>query len=172
MSWKHYNPGEILTADDANMMMDQGRIVVANAAELAIIAGQPGMVVYRLDNRIEYDYIGSAWIPRDTGWVDISLSTGWTGEGAAWRRIGRVAYLRGFVTKAGMTNNEVVGNLPADARGFFGVYVCAPTGTEQSVPTRGPLLLRINSSGEMRVLFDTPAPAIINLAGIVIPDNV
>jgi hypothetical protein len=103
MSWKHFTHGEILTADDANTLMDQGRIVVADAAELFLVAGQPGMVAYRLDNGIEYDYNGTAWIPRDTGWIKLTaFATGWTatpGYAPEIRRRDKTVFVRGRATR-------------------------------------------------------------------------
>lgn len=65
MSWKHFTHGEILTADDANTLMDQGRIIVANTAERDVIAGKPGMQVYRLDNKTVEEYTGVTWVSRE-----------------------------------------------------------------------------------------------------------
>lgn len=79
MTWKHFTPGQILTADDANLLMDQGRIIVADAAERDLIAAHEGMRAYRLDAKAEDEYTSGAWRPVDTGNVPIPLPSGATG---------------------------------------------------------------------------------------------
>lgn len=56
MTFKDFTAGDIFTADDADLLMKQGLIVVANeAARDAIPAPFEGMRVYRIDtHRVDY----------------------------------------------------------------------------------------------------------------------
>ncbi|OIU84605.1 hypothetical protein [Microbacterium sp. AR7-10] len=71
MSWKFFNPGQILTADDANTLMRQGRAIVANATERNAISAVEGQRVYQLDNKTEYEFISGSWVG---GWTPYPLN--------------------------------------------------------------------------------------------------
>lgn len=56
---------------------------------------------YQADNDTLYTYNGSSWVADDTGWLSIPNQTGnYTFDNnAAYRRIGKVVYFRGQLTK-------------------------------------------------------------------------
>ena len=61
--YKEYKPYDPFTPFDANSLLRQGRIPVANTGERAQIATPTeGMEVYRLDSRTIERYNGTAWI--------------------------------------------------------------------------------------------------------------
>lgn len=68
--YKQYAPFDPFTPFDANSLLRQGLIVVADAAERAQISGPTeGMQVYRLDTHAISRYNGATWEPDTTfGW--------------------------------------------------------------------------------------------------------
>ena len=99
--------------------------------------------------RVYYAGAWGEWLKeggKDTGWINMSLNTGWTmGDYAAefpqYRKIGNIVYLRGLVN-ATTAAGTIITTLPAGFRpsGYFGRYVCALNQTENAV-------VQINANG-------------------------
>lgn len=119
MTYKTFNPGDILTASDAELLMRQGLIIVSNqAARDAIPAPTEGMRVYRLDTHVIETHDGSTWVPFDTGWVNLATAGAWTtGSGqslAQIRRIGETVHTTGEVWGGASGSQAVL--IPAEFR--------------------------------------------------------
>lgn len=117
MPFKDFNPGDILTADDVDLIMRQGLPTVANqAARDAIPAPTEGMRVYRLDTHMIEQHSGAAWVPEDTGWVTagaVTAQAGWSITSYAIRRVGKLVELRAEVARTGATlTASSFGDLP------------------------------------------------------------
>lgn len=102
MTYKDFLTGAVFTADDADLLMRQGVIIVSNAAARdAIPSPTEGMQVYRLDTHMVERHNGTAWDPEDSGWVALTGGSGWTlGSGSQRpdiRRLGRQVYMHGEV---------------------------------------------------------------------------
>jgi len=116
MTYKDFTAGDIFTADDADLLMRQGLIVVADqAARDAIIAPTEGMRVYRLDTHAVDIHGQYEW---ETGaGVVCALDSGMTGGAVfAYRRDGLIL-VEGYVSGtfvANVTTN--VCNVPATHR--------------------------------------------------------
>lgn len=93
----------------------------------------------------------------DTGWLPLTVSSGFTGTGLEYRRIGLVVHLRGAITRnagAFPVGTTAVGTLPAGARpSAFGRYAAAaaPSSTAM-IP-----MLQIDAGGAMSVLVSGTA---------------
>jgi hypothetical protein len=123
MSYKKYNNFETFTAADANILMRQGMIVVANATERdAIDSPTEGMQVYRLDTQIIERHDGTSWDALDSGWVTVpSFTNGFTAvsaEAPRYRRIGKTVFVQGQVFNASAMTSTPLGvfTLPAGFR--------------------------------------------------------
>ena len=80
----------------------------ARTAQTGMTAGDEG---YQTDTDTTYIYSGSVWraVLEDTGWVAMSLNSGWTvsGTAAAIRRINGVVYTRGRVDRASTADANI-----------------------------------------------------------------
>jgi hypothetical protein len=155
MSWRFFNPGQILTADDANTLMRQGRAIVANTTERNAIAAVEGQRVYQLDNKTEYEYRSGSWVG---GWIAFPLD----GPDAAeftigvtleWKLASGIVFLRGRIDAVAASMPSAwknVATLPAVARPnatsiFAGVEDATTSDgsvVSLSIQPSGPLFIR------------------------------
>jgi len=72
----------------------------------------------------------------DTGWVTATVGSGWSnvsGNGAAYRKIGSVVYVRGFVSATSATPSSVIFTLPPGWRPSKDIELpCTQTPTFQA----------------------------------------
>ena len=83
MTYKDFTAGDIFTADDADLLLRQGLIVVADAAERDAIPGPAeGMRVYRLDTHRVNIYDGLEWRGE---WTNLAAGVDWcvAGDGTS-----------------------------------------------------------------------------------------
>ena len=123
MTYKNFEPGDILTAADADLLMRQGVIVVANAAARdAIEAPSEGMQVYRLDTHKIERHDGAGWIdPDDSGEIALTSSNANISSTASYRRTRGQVSIYGVVGRVGGTSwptgaGEAFHTLPAGFR--------------------------------------------------------
>lgn len=122
MTFKQYTAGDILTVADANLLMRQGLIVVANdVARDQISVPTEGMRIYRLDTHGIETYTGTAWDAHDTGWLSIAVAAGYSRQGSndpEVRRIGDLIIARWGWSNTGLATNSdhVVGTVPPGLR--------------------------------------------------------
>lgn len=138
----------------------------ANRSQVAIPYNSAGGIWYR------YFYNGSwsTWRTgeRDTGWIDLTLSSGWTfqysGDKPQYRRIGNIVYLRGLIDATSAAAGTIA-TLPAGFRplGSFVRFTCSLNQTEYAN-------VQVNNNG---VINDhqkgTKTRTFLCLAGISFP---
>lgn len=104
MPFKDFNAGEVFTADNADTLMRQGLIVVANTAERdAIPSPAWGLRVYRLDTKSIDVWVGGNWLPGN--WqaiIPASLQNGFTHGSVqpAFRQVGGLVHLSGNMLRS------------------------------------------------------------------------
>lgn len=143
MTHRDFTPGDIFTADDADLLMRQGLIIVANATERnAIPAPEEGMRVYnRATKRVEH-YDGTAW--QTSAWQTVAAGAGFTGD-IRFAVLGGDVEIRSSLIGSCPDGNSTAGTnvIPAGLRptlvnaqgaayfggGWPGVAICDTNGT-------------------------------------------
>ena len=175
MTYKHYAAGDILSAADANYLMRQGLIVVANDVERdQINVPTEGMRVYRLDTHGIESYTGTAWNPHDTGWLAIPVNTGYQAQDSLppqMRRVGDFVHTRGGWSNVGIgsSSSNLLGTVPVGFRPSGEVHTVPATSTPAAQAAGARLLFRPTGPIELRTgatvgsyYFMTNAPWAIN----------
>lgn len=160
MTYKDFATGDVFTADDADLLMRQGTIIVANqAARDAIVAPTAGMRVYRSDLKTFEDYTGSGWRTYDTGWVVVTVSTVTPVDDAAKnrlqvRRIGDVVMLRGWLSISAIAAGAAVNIASLNAQFWPPISVAMVCNTWDAAVSAG---LNVSDSGVVRLVRANPA---------------
>lgn len=157
MSWKNFTPGQILTAADANTLMNQGRIIVANVTERNTIPATEGMSVYRLDTKRVEEYTNGAWRQYDTGWQNLTLDSAAAAvldpsQGFGWRREGNTVSTRGLLTpKSGNfpTSSIQLFTFPASASPT--AIAVQPVANDGMASVGGLGVARVNVAGDVHI---------------------
>lgn len=106
MTYKDFNAGDIFTADDADLLMRQGLIIVSGPSQRgAIVNPVEGMRVYRLDTHRTETHDGSGWVPDDTGWINLMAYATTGGAATLTELVGR--RLNGVITISGTGSGSV-----------------------------------------------------------------
>jgi len=145
MPYKDFNIGDVFTADDADLLMRQGLIVVANKTQRdAITAPSNGLKVWRTDTGGIDLFARGGWIT-STVWTALALASGVTQTSTpapAYRVNDGFLSLRGLPTiSAGIAPNTVLATLPVDARPLV------PTRTVTAGATGIAVRLDVNTGG-------------------------
>ena len=112
----------------------------------------------------QIDQIGD----KDTGWIDLSLTTGWSyqyaTDKAQYRKIGNVVYLRGLITGTADAGTTIA-TLPEGYRpiGYFERFSCALNNSES-------VNIQINANGVINDFQkESSSRTFISLSGISFP---
>lgn len=165
MPYKDFNAGDIFTADDADLLMRQGLIVVANQAQRdAIAAPSWGMRVYRLDTKSIDAWIGGSWIPGSWNVVAPgNLQNGFTtgSVAPAYRHVNGMVYLSGNVLRSTIPSDYVTAfDLPTWARPRSDAYYSTVTDWNASVQVTWNGAVRIKASTARSSGFGYPLDGI------------
>ena len=141
---------------------------VANVAERTTALADHGtptssnpLIVFRADagagREIEYTTNGTTWrslvAEEDTGWVNISIASGFSSQGSQQpqvRRINGIVYTRWGWSNSGMSVSSAygtIGTIPAGYRPGLSVYL---TPTTHSAASTGLMVVRDNGGIELR----------------------
>lgn len=147
MTFRNFRPGDILTADDADLLMRQGLIIVANADERdAIPAPSEGMRVYRLDTKATDVYTSNQWI---SGSWQVIPTGGFMNGFTAGPTPPAYRYLNGFICLSGQLYRS---QAPSEQQAFALPAWAAPRGTLY-LPTilDWACVITVQTAGEVRV---------------------